>query len=264
LKARYDYSLVIPCYNEEEALGRSIPPLRARLKELGLNAQLVLVNNGSRDRTGDILDAWAAQDSDLRVVHLRENRKYGGGVLAGYAVAEGRICCHLCADGQIGERDVARVLLALDSRGPGTMAKAWRVKSHEGLFRQVSSRICRMLFRLCFGRITPDVNATPKAFFREDLAAMDLGCVDDFLDGEIMIKADRLGMKVIEIPCEFLPRVGGVSKVSQNFLSHFALYVRQLAAFRFGGRLNSWKERIECRRPNVMPSSPTSCTSPEL
>jgi glycosyltransferase involved in cell wall biosynthesis len=251
-----EFSLVIPCYDEEPVLERSIPPLRSLLRERGLSFELVLVNNGSSDRTGEILAAWAEEDAEVVAVHLPRNQKYGGGVLAGQAVARGRIVCHLCADGQISEKDILQILLALRGKGPGTMAKAWRVTGHENPFRKFVSLVNRFLFRACFGQITRDVNATPKAIFRTDLETLALGCSSDFLDAEIMIKAHYLGLEIIEIPCAFLPRAGGVSKVSRNFLSHFAYYVAQLARFRLGGALDPWKEKMECR-----PATPSKTTS---
>ena len=83
-------SIVIPCYNEEQDLPLSMPPLFAALRRLGLRHEIVLVNNGSKDRTPELIDGFAATEP-VRRVDVPVNQGYGLGVITGLRAARGEL-----------------------------------------------------------------------------------------------------------------------------------------------------------------------------
>lgn len=213
-------SLVIPCYNEEACLPLVIPELVQMLDARTTDYELILVNNGSLDRTGAFINEWAQNHSHIKAIHLPANRLYGGGVLAGLQEACGEIVGHHCADGQIKASDVGKILdQALLQKG-SFVVKAKRIHQRQLGARIISSFLWRQFSRLLFGAICQDINATPKFYSRQLLNQLELTSQGDFLDGELMFKAKQKGAHIDEIAIPFFARVAGESKVGKKFFSH--------------------------------------------
>ena len=103
-----ELTLVVPAYNEEESLRQYLPELLDFCEQH--NAQLVIVNDCSKDGTGALLDAAAASHDCLRVCHHKVNRGYGGALISGLRMAETRFAMTLDADGQHQLADVLKLL----------------------------------------------------------------------------------------------------------------------------------------------------------
>ena len=87
-------SIVIPCFNEEEALPLVVLPLVNHLRQSGVPFQLILVDNGSQDSTGAVIDRFVALDSDICKVNVPVNKGYGLGISTTTSV----VICVLCQD----------------------------------------------------------------------------------------------------------------------------------------------------------------------
>jgi glycosyltransferase involved in cell wall biosynthesis len=208
------FSLVMPCYNEEASLPGSIPPLSEVLAKQGLACEIVLVNNGSTDRTAEVIDELAARGLPVTRVDVERNEGYGHGILTGLKAARGRYRGFMCADGQIAPEDVARLLWAVQRAGPGALVKVRRLTRSDGLFRWFQSRMFNLLCLVLFRTLTTDVNGTPKMMERRVWERMDLCSKDWFIDAEVMLKSRRLGLDLVEVPVEFMPRQAGRSWVN--------------------------------------------------
>src|SRR5689334_18462522 len=96
-----DLSLVMPCYNEEEVIVYTIPQLLGAFDKAGFQLELIAVDNGSRDRTGEIIKGFALRG--LSVVHTRvdQNQGYGHGILHGLPLCRAPWIGSIPADGQV-------------------------------------------------------------------------------------------------------------------------------------------------------------------
>lgn len=213
-------SLVIPLYNEEENARPVISELVPVLREAALPFELILVDNGSRDRTGPLLAELAGQFPEIRVVTVPVNQGYGWGVLQGLGAARGAVLGFMGGDGQTEPQDVVRVYRALE-RGDVALAKACRIRRQDGLQRRLITRIANLLFRLVFGLRTRDVNGTPKLLRRELYERLNPRSKDWFLDAELMIGCARAGLPYREVPATFRPRARGASNVRAATLLEF-------------------------------------------
>jgi glycosyltransferase involved in cell wall biosynthesis len=225
-------SLVIPCYNEEAVLPKSMPPLLAACAGLNIPFELVMVNNGSWDATPQKIDEFIRQGFPVKRVDVPVNKGFGLGVISGLHASAGAYVGYACADGQVSPEDILKIFDSVRKAGPGAIAKARRVKRQDGRLRGLTSGVYNALFTLINGRITPDVNGVPKFLHRDDLARLDPQSPDSFIDPELMIKARILGMKVIEVPVTFLKRQGGrstvkVLKTSWEFVGNLLSYRRR-------------------------------------
>ena len=227
-----DFSAVITLYNEEgniEPLTRSlIASFRTHMKDIPF--ELVLVINGSEDRTGEIALELEKEFDELTLVMVKKNRGYGGGTLAGLANARGEVVGFLDGDQQVAAEDVARVFKAC-IEGPHDIVKILRVVRKDGPLRVFQSRCFNLLFRTLFGGTSKDVNSKPKVLKRQALEKMNLRSVDWFLDAEVMIEAVRLNLSVLELPVVWEEREHGSSNIR---LSSAVEFFKNMIRYRYG------------------------------
>jgi glycosyltransferase involved in cell wall biosynthesis len=219
----FDLSLVIPCFNEEAVVATTVRDLLENFERAGHRLQVVAVDNGSRDRTGAILRELAAADPRVTPERVEVNQGYGLGILTGFPRCEAPWVGLICADGQVEARDVVRLFDAARAAEPLTLLKVRRRFRRDGLRRKLVSIAWNGLANVVYGGMgTLDVNGNPKIFRRELLPSFALCSRDWFLDAEIMIKAKRLGLRVVEVDVPGQLRRGGVSHVRAATVLEFA------------------------------------------
>ncbi len=228
-----ELSLAIPLYNEENNVRLVVSELVRALEEAGVDYELVLVDNGSTDTTGKIVDELARKNSRLTPVHVPVNQGYGWGIISGLRQCRGRYLGYAWGDNQVRAEDVVRIFQHLKS-GDVDMAKSKRVQRYDGLQRLIITRIYNTVFPFFFPVHSEDVNGCPKIFTREAYEAIQPQSKDWFLDPEIMIKAHRLGLRIVEVPVIFYPRPSGKSKVRWQTVLEF---IRNMIRYRLQGEL---------------------------
>ncbi len=216
-----ELSLAIPLYNEAENVERVVADLVTALEQAGIDYELVLVNNGSTDATGAIIERLARENPRLIPVHIPVNQGYGWGIITGLHHCRGRYLGYAWGDNQVRAEDVVRIFLRL-REGDVDMVKSLRVERHDGWQRLLITRIYNTVFPFFFPVHSSDVNGCPKIFVREAYEAIAPQSKDWFIDAEIMIKAHRLGLRVAEVPVVFYPRQSGKSKVRWKTVLEFA------------------------------------------
>ena len=256
--AEPELSLVIPCYNEEACLGITIPPLAQAFEKAEVPVEIVLVDNGSRDRTAEVIDGLIARGLPVAKATVPVNRGQGLGVLTGMRAARGRYIGYLCADGQVAPESVLLIYRALKAAGPCTLAKARRRFRQDSWIRKVVSiGYNAMMLALFPGMPSLDVNGNPKIVPAEVLHAFDLTSEDWFLDAEMMLKAHYLHLMVLEIDVPGYLRKAGRSNVRMRTVMEF---FRNIAVYRFGGPWSAWQRQVAgsaMRNVHVHEDSPT-------
>lgn len=236
-----DFSLVIPLYNEEEGARGVVDNLISALDEALLDYELVLVDNGSRDMTPQILESLAREKGDkIKIVHVPVNQGYGWGIINGLNAATGTFVGYMCGDGQIQPKDVIKVFDRIRA-GNCDLAKVKRVARHDGLLRKILSRGYNSLFLLWFNVKSLDVNGTPKILKRDLLERFNPVSKDWFIDAEMMIKAKHLNLNVEEVPAQFVRREAGRSNVRFGTIWEFW---KNMVGYRFGRRMQEWQKKI--------------------
>ncbi len=251
-----DLSLVVPCYNEEAVVGHTVGKLVNAFERAGYHLELILVDNGSADRTGDILRGWAARSAGVVHHRVEKNVGYGNGVLAGMARASAPWIGSIPADGQVDAEDVVRLYELVRESNSWVVAKVRRRFRLDGMLRKIVSVTYNLTFRMMWPAIASiDINGSPKILPREALAAMALNSKGWFLDPEIMIKAHALGMRVMEFNVFARLRSAGISHVKPETCWDF---VRNLMRYRFTSR---WKRDLIDHRSALKRSASISMKS---
>jgi glycosyltransferase involved in cell wall biosynthesis len=226
-----ELSLVIPCYNEQDVIHNTVLHLVETFQAKKVNLELVLVDNGSGDQTGEIIDGMIKEGFPIVKQRVDINEGYGHGVLFGLKAARGRLVGFICADEQVEAHDVFRVYdIAAHARKP-MLVKVRRRFRMDGLIRKTISVTYNILTTLLFfGLGSIDINGNPKIMPREYLERMNLHSKDWFLDAEVMIKAKRLGLPIYEFNVIAQMREGGVSHVHSSTCWEFVV---NLMKYRF-------------------------------
>ncbi len=107
-------SVFFPCYNEEENVGRVVGRAKEMLEGMGADYEIIIVDDGSKDRTGQIADELAKGDGHIRVVHHRPNRGYGGALQSGFRTATKRLVFFTDGDGQFDIGEIKKLLEILE------------------------------------------------------------------------------------------------------------------------------------------------------
>jgi glycosyltransferase involved in cell wall biosynthesis len=232
-------SLAMPCYNEEACLGETAPQLAEAFLAEGIDFELVLVDNGSKDRTGAIIDDLMARGLPITKVSIAVNKGYGNGIIRGLEACRAPLIGYLCADGQVAPQDVLRAYRLTADREERVLAKVRRRFRQDSLKRKIVSIIYNGLMQGVFGWLGAiDINGSPKIFSREAFAAMKLRSDDWFLDPELILKARELGLRVIEIDVEGYARYGGASNVRRQTMVEF---LKNIWYYRTSGYMKQWR-----------------------
>ena len=238
IKFKDSISLVLLFYNEEENVVRVVGDLRETLATAGYDFNLILVDNGSRDRTPALIQELIDKDSRIKKVTVKKNLGFGWGVINGLAAARNSWVGYMGGDGQVDPEDVIK-LLNLRQSGYD-LIKVRRTLRQDGFVLAWISNVYVMMTCLLFGIPFYDVNATPRIFRKKLLKKFRLSSRDWFLDAELMIKSELLSLTVKEVPIIFQKRSGGSSNVNLGTIFEF---LSNLIKFRFGKELREWKRK---------------------
>jgi dolichyl-phosphate beta-glucosyltransferase len=200
------YSIVVPAYNESARLAASMEKILAYVRVQGWNAEVVVVNDGSRDNTAEIIRSFAAKDPAVRLVENPGNRGKGYSVRNGVLHAQGQIVIFTDADLSSPIEEAPKLLEAIDNGADIAIGSRWlRAETQtqrQPLYRQILGRVFNLLLRITLGLNFADTQCGFKAFKRSAAQAIfPLQRIERWgFDPEILFLARKLGFKVQEVP----------------------------------------------------------------
>ena len=203
-----DLSVVVPRYNEEESLPYLVEQLTDALRPSGERFELVLVNDGSSDRTAEVLEQLSHEVPELVAVLLRKNYGQTAAMAAGFDVAQGDVIVSLDGDLQNDPADIPMLLAKL--REGYDLVSGWRHQRQDAaLQRKLPSRIANRLIGRVTGVKLHDYGCSLKAYRREVLSDMRLyGELHRFLPALAFIE----GARITEVKVNHRARQYGSSK----------------------------------------------------
>ncbi len=227
-------SLVLACYNEEEVLAASFREIRETLLDFGHPFEILFVDDVSRDNTRELIAKIVAENPglDIRVILHEKNKGRGATVTDGFRAARGEIAGYLDVDLEVHSRYIPSLVRAILSGADVATVRRIYAFQARALDRYFMSRGYSWLVRRVLGSSLHDTETGYKFFRRETLlpvldATKDAGW---FWDTEFMIRAERRGLRIREIPGAYVRRWDKTSKVSG--IRDSIDYFRRLLAFR--------------------------------
>jgi glycosyltransferase involved in cell wall biosynthesis len=199
-------TVVIPAYNERVNIEPCYSELVGVLEAHGQPFEILFVDDGSTDGTGDVLRQLASADARIRVLRLRRNAGQTAALHAGFQAARGAAVVTMDADLQNDPHDIPRLLAALPGRDA---VCGWRVDRHDPWTKRIASRIANKVRDRVTRDGVHDTGCTLKAFRREAIQSLHLyRGMHRFLPALLQME----GMRVTEVPVSHRPRQAGVSK----------------------------------------------------
>jgi len=197
----------MPAHNEEQVIEEIMLRAVDVLSAAVANYEIILVDDGSQDRTGDIADAIASVNARVRVIHNRPQRGYGGALLAGFDAASMDLVFFMDSDGQF---DIAEInnLIPIALQGYRAVL-GYREPRSDPLLRSVNAWGWNWLIRLLFGVRARDIDCAFKLYDRVMVRSMDVHAQGATINAEMLIKLQRLGVPFAEVPVTHYRRLHG-------------------------------------------------------
>jgi glycosyltransferase involved in cell wall biosynthesis len=197
-------------YNEEELIAKTVAEAVASLSAIpNLTWHVVVVNDGSRDRTGEIAEGLAKQDSRVSVVHHDGNKGYAVATETALRNVPGEVVMVVDGDGQHTMADAPKFLEAIDQGAD--VVFCWKKVRHDPMARLILSRGLRVLSHWVLGSPLHDINAGCRAFRRDVARRIEIKHRINFVGDEIYARCRIAGWKVTEVVVQHFPREAGQS-----------------------------------------------------
>lgn len=199
-------SVIVLAYNEEANLRDVVLRVRDVVAGLGLEYEVVIVEDGSKDRTREIALSLEKEHPEVRCVLHEVNQGSGRAIRSGVEAARGERIIYVPADGQFDVHEIARFMKAAELADIVIGARLHR--SDYTWFRKLSSRTFLAMVRILFGTTFRDVNWV-HLWHRKVFETCPLRSEGVFLLEEIIVRATRNRFSFVEIESDYRPRQGG-------------------------------------------------------
>ena len=203
------HSIVIPAFNESERLAVSIPKVQVYVRQRGLSAEIIVVNDGSRDDTAEVVRRFAASDPTVLLVENPGNRGKGYSVRNGMLHARGAIALFTDADLSSPISEADKLFAALAAGNDVAIGSRWLQRElqteRQPWHRQLYGRVFNLGLRLVLGLAFKDTQCGFKAFDRH---AIEIVFTRQLIerwgfDPELLFLAEKFRLKTAEIPVEW-------------------------------------------------------------
>jgi glycosyltransferase involved in cell wall biosynthesis len=211
-------SVVLPAYNEEDNIERQVRSVDGVLRDLRFDDyEILVVDDGSRDRTREIAAVLQAELPQLVVHSHGQNRGYAQALRTGFTSARMPLVFYTDADNQFDVREVKNLLASIDDYD---IVCGFRIYRFDPLTRLVLSWGYNFLVRILFQIRVRDVDCAFKLFRREIFDRIHIESKKFFVDTEILAKATKLKLRITEIGVRHYPRTAGQSTVRPSHIFH--------------------------------------------
>jgi glycosyltransferase involved in cell wall biosynthesis len=206
-----DLTVIIPAYNEEGALQTFLPEILSFCQHHG--CELIVVNDGSRDGTGELLNRYAGREK-FHAIHHKLNKGYGGAIKEGIRATTTRYCVTIDADGQHQPKDIINLYRVI-TEADGDMVVGQRKKHKGNLYRRIGKRIIYGIAQLLMHIEIKDLNSGMK-IYRTELAKNYISLCPNNMPFSDIITLIFINQRhlVLETPITILPRTKGTSTIS--------------------------------------------------
>ena len=197
------FSLVLPAHNEA---GNIEPVVRHALVVLPRyfdDFEIIVVDDGSKDETGAIIDRLCVEDPRVRPIHHKRNHGYGGALTSGFRASTGNHVMFMDSDRQFDIADIERLYPYIESH---EIVAGFRMMRQDELHRRVFAETFNLVVRVLFGVHLRDIDCAFKIFDGELIRSLDLSSPGALINAEIQAKARRQGANIQQVGVQHFPR----------------------------------------------------------
>jgi glycosyltransferase involved in cell wall biosynthesis len=202
-------SVIFPALNESAVIENTLANAVSHLKELGVQFEVIVVDNASTDNTVSIVEAFARQNPEVRVVRHPRNLGYANSNLTGFQRAVGEVVAVADSDGQHTLADMPLFLNKI--RGGADVVYGWRKVRHDPVLRKAISAGLSVASRLLLGWKLHDINCGFRVVTSEVARSLTKVHPVNYFGPELWVHAVNNGFSVEEVIVQHAERKGGTS-----------------------------------------------------
>lgn len=204
-------SVFFPAYNDAPSLPALIGKAFAVLEASGRDYEVIVVNDGSQDRTGEVLEELRAKHGPrMRIVTHEANRGYGGALRSGFAAATKDLVFYTDGDGQYDVGELPKLLRAM---GPDVgLVNGYKLERNDPRHRILIGYLYNKFARFIFGIRIRDVDCDFRLVRRDLVEQVQLTATSGVICVELVRKLELTGCNVVEIGVHHYPRLHGRSQ----------------------------------------------------
>lgn len=220
-------TIFFPCYNEEANVERVTRQAVEVGRQVAADLEVIIVNDGSRDRTAEIADRLAAEIPEVRAVHNKPNRGYGGALARGFREATKNWIFYTDGDGQFDMNEIPRVLPLLEQYD---IVSCYRIKRQDPFLRKVNAFLWTTLVNLLFRIRLKDIDGAFKFYPKPFIDAIEMQSTGALIDTEMLAKARNMKLSIGQMGVNHYARTAGtqtgakLSVILRAFRELFKLY----------------------------------------
>jgi glycosyltransferase involved in cell wall biosynthesis len=199
-------SLVLPAHNEEPNIRTVVNEAKEVLPSAFTDYEVIVVNDGSKDRTLEIAEAMAGEDSHVRVVNHPVNRGYGAALTSGFNAATGDYIMFMDSDRQFDINDIHNLTPFVEEYD---IVAGYRIKRNDPAHRLLNAWIFGMAVRVMFAINIKDIDCAFKVFHADVLRGINLESPGALINTEILAKAKVQGRTITQVGVNHYPRLEG-------------------------------------------------------
>ncbi len=207
---RISLSAFFPAYNDQHTIEGIVRTVAVEMRKVTDDFEVVVVNDGSRDNTGAILDGLSKELPYLRVIHHERNLGYGAALITGFKNVRKDLIFYTDGDGQYDVREMHNLLARL---GPNIdLVNGYKVKRADAWYRILIGEIYRRVMRWAFHISIRDVDCDFRLFRRHVFERISLESRSGVICVEMAKKFETAGFRMAEVPVNHYPRLHGSSE----------------------------------------------------
>ncbi|MDQ3979397.1 MAG: glycosyltransferase family 2 protein [Actinomycetota bacterium] len=205
-----EVSAFFPCYNDAPTIAALIESVSSTLERLGVEYEVIVVDDASTDRSPEVLEQLQARMPWLRVVRHPFNRGYGGALLSGFAKARRQWVFYTDGDGQYDPTEVE--LLIKEATDDVDVVQGYKVSRSDPLSRKIVGRLYHRVASWMFALQLRDVDCDFRLIRRDVLEQVQLFHTSGVICVEMVRKLHDVGARFVEVPVSHHPRLHGTSQ----------------------------------------------------
>jgi glycosyltransferase involved in cell wall biosynthesis len=225
---RISLTAFFPAYNDQHTIEAMVRTVAAEMRKVTDDFEVVVVDDGSKDQTGAILDRLAVELPFLRVIHHEVNLGYGAALITGFKNSSKDLIFYTDGDGQYDVREIHNLLAHLKPNVD--LVNGYKVKRADAWYRIFIGAVYRRAMRTAFRLSIRDVDCDFRLFRRYIFETITLESRSGVICVEMAKKFERAGFTMVEVPVSHYPRMHGRSEFFR--LRHLV--------FTFKGLLKIW------------------------
>lgn len=203
-------SAFFPCYNDVGSIGLLVNDANDTLKKLGVEYEIIVVDDGSKDESRLLLKKLEKEIRNLKLVFHKSNKGYGGALKSGFTSSRMDYVFYTDGDGQYDAKELVKLY---EKVGPGVdVVQGFKIKRFDKWYRLIIGRTYHHFAKFFFGLAVKDVDCDFRLISKKALLSIDLKFDSGVICVELVKKLQDRGYKFIEVGIHHYPRLHGHSQ----------------------------------------------------